>query len=312
MKKFGKVLVAVVAVGLLGVSFILGPLGEGFVVRPFIQMPAEFFHIGAVPVPNSLVGALIADLVLIIGMAVGTRRIRAGNSEALVPTGAQNFVEMIYEFIADLLGNILGEKGKKMLPLLLTFFLFILVANWIELFPGFDSIGVIEHVHEGHAGNAIQSAGPFKMLTNEPGEYTLVPYMRAAATDLNIPLALALVSVVMTQVFGIQELGWSYFSRFINIKALTKGGMMGIIDFVVGLLETLSEFIKIISFAFRLFGNVFAGMVLLLVISSLLPFMVPVVFYFLELFVGAVQALVFVMLTSGFIVVAIAGHGDDH
>ena len=312
MKKIGKILGIVFVLGLLGVSFMLGPLGKGVVVRPLIQMPAEFFHIGSVSVPNSLVGALIADLVLIIGMAAGTRLIRSGSSEALIPKGVQNFVEMIYEFVSDLLGTILGKQAKKMMPLLLTFFLFILVANWIELVPGFDSIGVIEHAHEGHHGNAVQSFGPFKMLTSEEGDYTLVPYMRAAATDLNIPLALAVISVFMTQVYGVQKLGLGYFSKFINIKALTKGGMMGVMDFVVGLLETLSEFIKVISFAFRLFGNVFAGMVLLLVISSLLPFTVPVVFYILELFVGAVQALVFVMLTSGFIAVATTGHGDEH
>ena len=312
MKRVAKVLAVLVLIGLCAFSCVIGPFGQKQVVQPHIQMKAEeLFYVGEVPVTNTLIGLLLADLVLIGLFLAGTRHIRAGRPEALVPRGLQNLVEAIYEFLANFLRGILGERAEKMLPLLITFFLFILVANWIELFPGFDTVGLIEPVHEGE-GHAVRSVGPLIFLTHEPGEYTLVPFLRAANTDLNVPLALALISVFMTQVYGVQALGWGYFSRFINIKALTSGGFMGVMNFLVGLLETLSEFTKIISFGFRLFGNIFAGMVLLLVISSLVPFVAPVVFYILELFVGAVQALVFMMLTAAFTAVATAGHGEHH
>ncbi len=312
MKRVAKVLVVIVLIGLCAFSCVIGPLGQGQVVQPHIQMAAETFPVGPVRVPNTLMGLLIADLVLIGLFLAGTRHIRAGRPEAMVPRGLQNLVEAIYEFLANFLRGILGERAEKMIPLLITFFLFILVANWIELFPGFDTVGVIEHVHKGMEGHAVRPVGPLLFLTHEKGEYMLVPFLRAANTDLNVPLALALISVFMTQVYGVQALGWGYFSRFINIKALTSGGFMGVMNFLVGLLETLSEFTKIISFGFRLFGNIFAGMVLLLVISSLVPFVVPVAFYILELFVGAVQALVFMMLTAAFTAVATAGHGEHH
>ncbi|MDW8069518.1 MAG: F0F1 ATP synthase subunit A [Anaerolineae bacterium] len=311
MRRVLTVLAIVVLIGLCAFSCVIGPLGQKWVVQPHIQMAAETFPVGPVRVPNTLMGVLIADLVLIGIFLAGTRHIRAGRPEAMVPRGLQNLVEAIYEFLANFLRGILGERAEKMLPLLITFFLFILVANWIELFPGFDTIGVIEHVHKGE-GHAVRQVGPFLFLTHEKGEYMLIPYLRAANTDLNVPLALALISVFMTQVYGVQALGWRYFYRFINIKALTSGGLMGIMNFLVGLLEMLSEFTKIISFGFRLFGNIFAGMVLLLVISSLVPFVVPVVFYLLELFVGAVQALVFMMLTAAFMAIAMAGHGEHH
>ncbi len=311
MKRVAKVLAVLVLIGLCAFSCVIGPLGQKQVVQPHIQMKAEMVPIGPVEVPNTLIGLLLADLVLIGLFLAGTRHIRAGRPEALVPRGLQNLVEAIYEFLANFLRGILGERAEKMLPLLITFFLFILVANWIELFPGFDTIGLIEKVQEGE-GHAVRPVGPLLFLTHEEGEYTLVPFLRAANTDLNVPLALALISVFMTQVYGVQALGWGYFSRFINIKALASGGFMGLMNFLVGLLETLSEFTKIISFGFRLFGNIFAGMVLLLVISSLVPFVAPVVFYILELFVGAVQALVFMMLTAAFTAVATAGHGEHH
>ena len=314
MKRVVKVLAVLVLIGLCAFSCVIGPLGQKQVVQPHIQMAAEMVPIGPVKVPNTLIGLLLADLVLIGLFLAGTRHIRAGRPEALVPRGLQNLVEAIYEFLANFLRGILGERAEKMLPLLITFFLFILVANWIELFPGFDTIGLIEpvDVQKGEEGHDVQPVGPLLLLTHEEGGYKLVPFLRAANTDLSVPLALALISVFMTQVYGVQALGWGYFSRFINIKALTSGGFMGIMNFLVGLLETLSEFTKIISFGFRLFGNIFAGMVLLLVISSLVPFVAPVVFYILELFVGAVQALVFMMLTAAFTAVATAGHGEHH
>jgi len=156
---------------------------------------------------------------------------------------------------------------------------------------------------------------------NESGEghqaegWVLVPFLRAANTDLNTTLALAVISVVMTQVYSIQALGLNgYLGKFIQTKRIGEGNPMGIIDTFVGVLEAIAEIAKIISFAFRLFGNIFAGAVLLFVMGFLMPFLFPgvMIFYGLELFVGAIQALVFMMLTFVFISAATAAHGEGH
>jgi F-type H+-transporting ATPase subunit a len=214
------------------------------------------------------------------------------------------------------------------------------VANWWEFIPGFDSIGWLEshtapnvenptdedvlthyetrqllpgiktivnepytptyeEYHEAHEEHVLP--------TNEEGEEVavLVPFLRAAATDLNFTLALALSTVVMIQILGIQALGLGYFSKFINLK----GGAMG---FVVGLFEIISEVSRIISFAFRLFGNIFGGAVLLFVLSFLVPWVIPMPFYVLELFVGVIQAFVFALLTLVFFSGAVVSHDEHH
>ena len=311
MKKIGALVAILVSLGICIFACMLGPLGNAVVVQPHIQMPAEHLHFGGVSLPNSLIATLIADLVIVLAAVMGTRAIRGGKLEGWVPKGLQNLIEWIYEVLYDLLENILGDKSTVMFPLLATFFLFILVANWIELFPGFDSVGAIEQIEEG-VGHAVRHVGPLLFITAEEGEYGLIPFLRAANTDLNTPLALALISVVMIQFYGVSAMGWSYFYRFFNLPALLSGGLMDKMDFVVGLLESMGEISKVVSFAFRLFGNIFAGMVLLTVISSLAPFLAPVFFYLLEMFVGFIQAFVFMMLTAAFIAVATAGHGDDH
>lgn len=145
--------------------------------------------------------------------------------------------------------------------------------------------------------------------------YAVTPFVRGATTDLNLTLSLAILAVLAIQYFGVQALGISYFTKFLNTPALgnVDKNPMGIMDFVVGLLEIISELSKIISFAFRLFGTLFAGGVLLFVISFLTPMLVPSAVYVLELFVGLIQAFVFAMLTMVFSSMAmIPHHGDDH
>ncbi len=206
----------------------------------------------------------------------------------------------------------------------------------MELIPGFDSIGWLEHPHEegitaynrtelgpsgcsgagdraGRGGGRGRRRGIAR--TTRPHGWVLVPFLRAANTDLNTTLALALISVVMTQVYSIQALGLGgYLGKFIQTKRMGERNPMGIIDTFVGVLEAIAEFAKIISFAFRLFGNIFAGAVLLFVMGFLIPFVFPgvMIFYGLELFVGAIQALVFMMLTFVFISAATAAHGEGH
>jgi F-type H+-transporting ATPase subunit a len=141
----------------------------------------------------------------------------------------------------------------------------------------------------------------------------IVPLFRAPSSDLNLTFALALISVVLTQVFGIWERGIGYFGNFIRLNAFSKQGfMMGLIDFIVGLIEGVSEIAKIISFSFRLFGNIFAGEVLMIVISSLVSFLLIIVFFGFEIFVGIVQAFVFFILSLVFFTMATQHHGEEH
>jgi F-type H+-transporting ATPase subunit a len=156
--------------------------------------------------------------------------------------------------------------------------------------------------------------------------YVVVPMFRAPTTDLNVTIALALVAVFMTQVFGVQALGIGYFGKFIAvggvIKAFTKKGLgcagrigafgMGLIDIFIGVVEMISEVAKVVSFSFRLFGNIFAGEVLLGVMAFLIPYIISLPFYGLEIFVGFVQALVFMMLAVAFFLVATTSHGEEH
>jgi F-type H+-transporting ATPase subunit a len=326
-------------------SGFLAKLGIGTLlpepVLPTILLPAEpisattevlGFKTGFT---NTLLATLLADAILIALAYFGTRKLRSGDESAMVPSGLQNLLEAIVEGLYNLAEGILGTRTRKVFWLGATIFLFVLVANWMELIPGFDSIGWLEHPHEeGITAYQRSELGPIGMLKGpavEPAEsdqyesgegeghqaegWVLVPFLRAANTDLNTTLALAVISVVMTQIFSIQALGLSgYLGKFIQTKRIGEGNPMGIIDTFVGVLEAIAEIAKIISFAFRLFGNIFAGAVLLFVMGFLMPFLFPgvMIFYGLELFVGAIQALVFMMLTFVFISAATAAHGEGH
>ncbi len=238
-----------------------------------ISLVAEkIAHIGPLPITNSLALSWVATIILIIIAIIATKKI------SFVPTKIQNFFEMILEFLFNTANDIIDDEKatKRYFPLVATIFIFIITNNWLGLIPGVGSVGF----HEG---------GKF------------VPLFRSANADLNTTLALAIVAVIAVQVFGITTIGlFRYGKKFINFK--------GPIDFFLGILELIGEFARMISFSFRLFGNVFAGEVLLLVVAFLVPFIAPLPFFFLELFVGFVQALVFTMLTLVFIKSAISIH----
>lgn len=146
-----------------------------------------------------------------------------------------------------------------------------------------------------------------------PDKFIVVPFFRGMATDLNLPIALALIVVLIVQVWGIQALGGSYFFKFINIPALGNIGKkpMGAIDFLVGLIEIISELSRLVSLTFRLFGSIFAGGILLIVFSFLVAFIAPLPIYFLELFIGAIQAYVFAVLTIIYASQAVISHHGD-
>lgn len=243
-----------------------------------ISLAAEpLFHIGSFPVTNTLLVAWVIILFL-FSIAFILRRPK------LVPTGLQNAVEAGVEALLNFVESItLNRKQSiKFFPLIATIFFFVLFSNLVEIVPGLGTIGLWEE----HGGERI-----------------LVPFIRSSSADLNVTLAIASVTMVAVQAFGIGALGVGrYAHKFFNFS--------GPIDFFVGILELISEFAKIVSFSFRLFGNIFAGEVLLTIVLSLVPYFVPLPFLFLEIFVGLVQALVFSMLALVFLKTATEAHGE--
>jgi F-type H+-transporting ATPase subunit a len=277
------------------------------VVMPEIALPAEpVFTIPGVgfAVTNTLLATWLTMLLLIVGSIAVTRNLK------MVPSGLQNLVEWGLGVLLNLTESVAGERGRKFFPLVATIFIFLLVSNWMGIVPGFASVGLIHEAH--HGGHEVQQISVLGFNLNilqavEVGEHdtgwTVFSFLRSAATDLNTPLALAIISVVMTQVVGYQAQGLRYFSKFISFK--------DVLGLIVGPLEAVSELAKIISFSFRLFGNVFAGEVLLAVLAFIVPYLVSIPFFALELFVGLMQAFVFAMLTLVFMAMATMGHGSE-
>ena len=238
--------------------------------------PEIIAHIDGWPITNTMIMAWLAIAVLAVFSFLATYRMKE------VPGGLQNIAETIIFGMVSFMTTVTGDKErtKKFFPLIATFFLFILVSNWMGILPGVGSLGI-----KGMEG----------------GKQVLIPFFRSAYSDLNMTLALGLIAVIAVQVFGIMAVGFfKHISRFINFKSP--------IDFFAGILELITEMAKIISFSFRLFGNVFAGEVLIAAIFFLIPLIVPLPFLFLEIFVGFIQALVFSMLTLVFLTVATSKH----
>ena len=280
-----KVLLPALAViALLVVLFMIMPR----VALPAIKIAAEpVFHIGSFVITNTMLTAWISMIVLIVISFFATRKM------TMIPTGLQNVMEIVVEGFYGLVENMAGAKwARRFFPIVMTIFLFLLVSNWMGMLPLYGSVGFLKEAHEEGVGYRVQPlAGEVEILTGdkvEHGEvgYELEPFLRSAATDLNLPLALALISVFMTQVYGVRSLGLRYFSKFVSIN-FKKGVFNGVIGIIVGFFELVSETAKIISFTFRLFGNVFAGEILLGVLAFLIPYVISIPFYGLELFVGS-------------------------
>jgi F-type H+-transporting ATPase subunit a len=291
---------------------ILGAIAASFYapVLPHIQLPAEtVIHLGGgFNITNTMIAMLLADIIVLL-IAWNVRR--AANSGQMVPSGLSGAIEAMLEAIYNLTESTAGRWAKQIFPWFATITLYVLIANWMELIPGVDSIGIMEHA-EG-AGHEIGTLIPGVVtLLPGKGEFSLVPFVRVLSTDLNFTVGLALLVVFLTQVMGVRALGGSYFTKFINVKTIFTRPIFGVIDFAVGLLEIVSEISRILSFSFRLFGNIFAGSVLLFVIGSLVPVFAQSIFLMLEFFVGIIQALVFGMLAMVFMSMATQGHGGDH
>jgi F-type H+-transporting ATPase subunit a len=243
-----------------------------------ISIAAEsLFHIGSFPVTNTIVVTFCISLIIIVASYILKNRI------SLVPKGFQNIVESVLEALLNLVDSVTQDRRqtKRFFPLVATIFIFVILTNWVEVVPGLGTIGLFEQHH---------------------GEQVLVPFIRSGSADLNLTLALALVSVISAQVLGIAAIGFGKYAGKFFVSPLKKPYFVGTF---VGLLELVSEVAKLVSFSFRLFGNIFAGEVLLLVMLFLVPYFVPLPFLFLELFVGFIQALVFSMLTLVFLKMAV-------
>lgn len=241
-----------------------------------VSFAAEpIFFVGNFPVTNSLLHTLVVDAIIVAGIYT-LRRI------TLIPSKFQNAVELVVDGFYGLTQSISPKHAKIIFPYFAGFFLFILIANWTSLLPGIGTIGFFH------------------------GKDEFVPLMRGAASDINTTLGLALVSAVSTHVMSIQTLGLKeYISRYFSFNPLYL---------FIGLLELVGEITKVISLSFRLFGNIFAGEVVISTISSIFPFsafIIPLPFLTLEVIVGLVQALVFSMLTMTFMAILTTSHHEE-
>jgi F-type H+-transporting ATPase subunit a len=310
------VLVLMIAGFILGGIFV--PISPEIVVAAekitFEPLVENFLGLGPLYFVNTL-PTLAVTLVLLIVLAFFTNRsLKKSQQTDLVPRGVGNVMEAILEMLYNLTEGSAGKYAKMIFPWFATIMIYVLFANLLKLLPGFESIGVMHHVEpgEGHAKAAL--FGHWYMLTPEHGEYVLAPFFRGISVDLNFTVSLAIISVVMIQVVGFRAQGLGYLSKFFNTRRMFKVPFFGAMDFLVGLLELISEISKILSFAFRLFGNMFAGIVLVAIVAGLLGkiSILPAMIMMFELFVGVIQAFVFGMLTMVFMAQATQGHGDEH
>lgn len=316
------------------------------VPQPHVSIAAEsLFEAGPSWLTNGLVTTFLVDIALILMAYGATRKMN------LVPSGWQNAMEAVIEYLYGLAEGVAGKAASTYFPWVATLFLFVVISNWSGLLPGMGSIGFFhtgeyatdvhaddEHGEEApadgdHGEDAAEDSqgaaddyrlamvdGNLLLVTaadaaaapaaaEDTGHGKFIPLFRAPSADLNVTLALALATMVMVQVHGIRALGGSYFRKFWNTSG--EGFMKGI-NIFVSILEIISEFSRVIAFTFRLFGNIFAGEVVLATMAFLVAFLVPLPFYLLEILVGVVQALVFMMLALVFFSMATISHGDEH
>ena len=286
-------------------------------VAPEHLLEEPLFHnlplIGDFYLVNTLPTLLLTVVLLGLLAFFTNRSMKKSLNTDLVPRGVGNVMEAILEMLYNLTESSAGVKWAPMIfPWFATIMIYVLFANLLKLIPGFESIGVLHHHSPGNPIADWGWAGNLLSGEQENG-YILVPFFRGISVDLNFTFALALISVVMIQVVGFRAQGIGYLSKFFNTRTMFKVPFFGAMDFIVGLLELISEISKILSFAFRLFFNMFAGIVLVAVVSSLLGFVtiMPSMLFLFELFVGVIQAFVFGMLTMVFMSMATAGHGHE-
>lgn len=295
-------------------STILIPTGT-----PHVEVKAEplFYIAPGFPFTNSMTVMLITD-VLLIGLAFwATRNLQ------MVPRGLQNVMEMAIEALYNLFRTINRDYVARAFPLVATIFFYVLFANWLGLIPGVGSIGVC---HEYHAEETTEARIELRLASTEPvanvlpagaraegddpnpydgcpAGTILVPLFRSPSADLNFTLALATLAWVYVEYQGFKALGVGYLKKFFNTDGIMS---------LVGIFEFIGELVKLPAFMFRLFGNIFAGEVVILVLTFLVPLFLPIPLYVFEIFVGFIQAFIFAVLTMAFITVAVTGHSEEH
>ena len=342
-----KMLTAVIAVGILFLVGLAGgalgnKFGGGFLGSPLahIELKAEPVSVNPIVGDFKITNTMVTAWITIIFLGAVSLLVRRRIKE--VPGRLQGLVEAIIEFFLNLAESVAGrDRARRFFPLVMTIFLFIVTSNWLGILPGFGTIGRFEpaseivhheeqaaekagkeldrsrvklHVFEGEGAIAVLPFGSVRNQTTAAelsavGEGKragrLVPFLRSANTNINTPLAIALVAMAMVHWWGLSILGvFGHLGKYLNFRE-------GPIGLFVGLLEGISEIARIISFTFRLFGNIFAGEVLLVAMAFLVPLVGLVPFLGLELFVGLIQAFIFAMLTLVFAATATVGHGSN-
>jgi F-type H+-transporting ATPase subunit a len=300
------ILIFVLIFGLVIIGLITGPIGKNalhlpswlIVQQPEPSLPAEtIFHILGFPITNTIMTGWLTIIVLVIFFWLAMRKSR------LIPGRLQAMAEFVLEWLLDLCKTVAGDRnGRRFFPVIATIFLFVITNSWLGLLPFFNAILV--HTPEGS-----------------------FPLFRNASTDVNLPLAIALVSFFFVVYFGFQSLGIGYLKQFFNFSGFIEGFklifkgkvgsgigaiVLGFVNFFIGLIEFLSLLIRNISFTFRLFGNMTAGEILLLLIMFLIPWVVVDVFYVLEILIGLIQAFIFSGLTLVFVTMAVMPHEGEH
>ena len=294
---------------LFGIGLVFGPLGSSFlgmtppsifrVPRPTVELPSEtVFHVGHFSITNTLLASWFT-IIFLVGLSfVLTRKMK------LIPGRRQTMGEAIVEGLLNFVESVAGKKHARMLfPGVATIFIYVISNAYLALLPFFGSIGIIEH----------------------DGKFA--PLFRAANTDVNVPLSIAIMSFMFVESWGMRALGVShYLSEFINVRQMVEGikelftGKVGqavmniafgFINLFVGVLEIFSHLIRMLSFTFRLFGNMTAGEILILVSSFLIPLVFAIPFYGLELLIGLIQALIFSGLTLVFATIAVSPHEES-
>jgi len=282
---------------------------ERILLEPLITLPI----IGDFYLVNTLPTLILVDIIIILMALAVKKALQGGN---LIPKGITSMVEMLVEVLYNMTETSAGKYTKKIFPWFASIFILVIVANFTKILPGFETIGVLHHYEHGYESQYL--AGNWYNIipveAHRGAGYILTPFLRGVSTDLNFTLALALIAVFMTQVVGVQTQGLGYFTKFLNVKTIFSKPGLGFIDFLVGFLELISELAKVLSFTFRLFGVMFSGTVLVALMGSMLPIFAPAGIFLFELFMGAIQAFVFGMLTMVFMVQATQGHGEqaDH
>jgi F-type H+-transporting ATPase subunit a len=336
----GRIVLILIVLGV--VALCVGGVVIGGVVNEQASLPLIVLAAEEIPlpfslpvfgnhIPNTLPSTWLTMIILILVAWSYSRRVQGGKQASRFVTA----MDALGEGMLGFMRNAVGEKATLFFPLVATFFLFIAINNWCGILPGFGSVGVWA-VHQTEEAVVAEAAAHDEHAETEAGDHDehdehleLVPFFRSANAHLSTTVALAVISVGAAQYFGFKAQGRRYLDKYLNFRAsspkpdpATQQGLQGavskaargveiVVNGGVGLIEIVLEALKVLPFSFRLFGNIFAGEVLLFVVSYLFAFVFPIIFLGLELFVGLIQGLIFAMLSLVFFSIASTSHHGE-